>query len=364
MIKEIKQVRIEPHTQEWLDYRYAKGFGGSDIASVVATRSKTIAELTYTPPIKFFLQMIGEPVQSFTGNVASESGHYFEPIIMDWLKYWDIDHPDQLEMFRRITRNEKLNKVIRPKVYMENTKYPWLFYSPDAFCWPGKDMGTVKALGESKNTTSMEARRYVNKVSPSFFCQVQQGLLITELPVAYLCILIDGRWLEVVPIEPHKETQEIIIEASKDFWARIQKAREIKKKAGLVAYFGVNPETLNSEQKEAAELISSLEPDMIGTDAELSFIKEMCKPSEEDNPMAGTDEQRAWCEEYNRVGEAADAVDVRKKTLQIKLIESLKGSNKAVFGDDDKVYYSYKEDARGSRRLYVSPKIVNSELKK
>ncbi len=359
----IKQVRIEQHTQEWLDWRYQHGFGGSDIASVVATRSKTIAELTYTPPIKFFLQMIGEPVQAFTGNVASESGHFFEPIIMDWLRYWDIDLPDQVEMFRRIANHRpdnvtKINKVIRPKVFMTNDKYPWLFYSPDAFVW--KRYGDAKSLAESKNTTSMEARRYVNKVSPSFFVQVQQGLMITELPAAYLCILVDGRWMEVVTIEPHKPTWEIIEESSMEFWARILKARQIKEEYGLPAYFGVNPDALTSKQRDGAELVASLEPDTIGTDAELAFIKEMVKPSEEDNPMIGTEEQRLLCEKYNAVNASADDVEVEKKKLQIELITSLHGSNRANFDDEGKLYYSYKADARGSHRLHVSPKIVKS----
>lgn len=300
--------------------------------------------------------MIGEPVQLFTGNVASESGHYFEPIIMDWLRYWNLKEPNQVEMFRRIANKERLHKVIRPKVFIENSKYPWLFYSPDAFVWV--DRGDIKALAESKNTTSMEANRYVNRVSPSFYVQVQQGLMLTELPVAYLCILIDGRWLEVVPIEPHLETQQLILESSTVFWEKVKKARQLKIEYELPAYFGINPDTLTDRQKEGVELISSLEPDMIGTDAELDFIKEMIKPSEDDNPMPGTEEQLLLCQYYNEIGDKKDLIEIERKKTQIALIESLQGHNKATFDDNGKVFFSYKEDARGSRRIYVSPKLV------
>src|SRR5579872_7513031 len=114
----IKQVRIPQHTPEWYKFRYENGFGGSDIASVVATRSQAIAELTYTSPIKQFLQMIGEPVQEFTGNIASESGHYFENIILHWLKYFDINDGDQLAMLRRVKQfplPPRCKKIIKPK---------------------------------------------------------------------------------------------------------------------------------------------------------------------------------------------------------------------------------------------------------
>lgn len=351
----IKQIRIEQHSQEWHDFRYERGFGGSDIASVLATRSSTIAELTYTPPIKQFLSMIGEPVQQFTGNVASEGGHFFEGVILKWLKYYDLDEPDQLQMFRRMAESpeKRLNKVIQPKVFMTNSKYPHLFYSPDSFVWP--KYGTVKMLGECKTTTSMEANRYTNHLNPSFFCQVQQGLMITELPFAILCILIDGRWLECITVEPHLPTWELILEASEEMWARITKARQIKKEYGLPAYFGVNPSVLTDRQREGAQLLADLEPDITGTDTELDFIREMIVPSEADNPMPGTDAQRQWCVEYLELGEEQDILEIERKKRQIYLLESLQGSNKAEFLDGS--YFSYKADKNGKRRFYISPKV-------
>ena len=231
-----------------------------------------------------------------------------------------------------------------------------MFYSPDSWVWP--NFGKEKGLSECKNTTSMEANRYAAKCSPSFYLQVQQGLMITELPFALLNILIDGRWLEVIKIEPHQPTWDLIIEASTEMWERIQKAREIKKQYELPSYFGINPDLLTEEQCTAAEMLSELEPDITGTESELDFIKEMIKPSEADNEMQGTEEQRMWCEEYLGLGDEKDLLEIERKKRYIYLIESLQGTNKAVF--EDKTFFSYKLDAKGSRRLYVSPKIMKA----
>lgn len=362
MEKRIRQIRINPHSKEWHQWRYDNGIGGSDISSVVATKSKIIAELTYNPPIKYFLGKIGEPINEFTGNVESESGHYFEPIILEWLKFYDLDESSdlrlaQIEMFRKIKQNKRVNKVISPKVFMRNDKYPWLFYSPDAWHW--KNGEGNKRLAECKNTTSMTARRFTNNVDPAYYLQVQQGLLITELECADLCILIDGRWFSIVTIEPNKEIHDLILEASHEMWQKVLTARKIKEEYELPAYLGINPEKLTPRQIEGVQILTDMEPDITGTDEELQLFKEMIVPSEEDNPMEGTPAQLAMCEKYNALKDDKDQVEIKRKELYIELIRSLEGRNKAIFNDN--TYFSYKADKNGNRSIYVSPKILKSD---
>lgn len=359
MKSHIHQIRVPVHTQEWLDWRYHHGIGGSEIASSVAMYSKTIAELTYTPPIKYFLGRAGEPIQEFTGNIASEVGIYFEGVIIRWMKYFDLEEPDQLGMLRRMRDGEKrLNKIISPKVFVTNDKYPNLFYSPDAYMWP--KYGTQKFLVETKSTTSMEAARYSNHMSPSFFLQVQQGLMLTELPYAVLAILIDGRFLETITIEPHQETMDLIVKAGNDMWERIMKARAIKKEYELPSYFGVNPSVLTENQRLGANLLADLEPDVIGTNAELEFVRSMIIPKEEDVAMQGTEEQRQWCVEYLELGEEQDALEIERKKRQIYLLQSLEGMNRSEFTDGS--FFSYKEAKNKTRRFYISPKVKNNGL--
>lgn len=355
----IKQIRIPQHTPEWHAFRYNTGFGGSDISAVVAGYNETIAELTYTPPLKYFLQMIGENVTQFTGNIASESGHFFEGVIIQWYRHYDLENPDQMQMFANIKANKRVNKVIRQKVFIVNSKYPNLFYSPDAFCRP-MYIGP-KRLVECKNTTSMEAARYVNHVSPLFWLQVQMGLMITELPCADLCILLDGRWLEVVTIEPNQEAHELIVSSAHDFWLKVLKARQLKEQYGITNYFGVSPDYFNEKQLEGVELISQLEPDLTGTKAELKFVKDMVKPKETEEIMQGTEEQRTWCEEYKNLGEDSGKIETRQRVLYGELIQSLGASNRADFNDG--AFFSYKTNVKGAKTLYISPKVLSEKVK-
>jgi hypothetical protein len=360
----IHHIRIEPHTPEWHKFRYENGIGGSEIAPVLASVSAPLAELVYTTPIKWYLAKIGEPVQEFTGNVESESGHFFEGVILKWYRYMDLESPSQMDMFQRIKSNSRINRVISPKVYITNDKYPGFFYSPDAFTWPGywamenKD-DAKKRLGECKNTTSMTARRFTNKVDPAFYCQVQQGLMLTELEEADLCILVDGRWFEVITIKANPEIHKKILEVGSDMWKRVLKARMLKIEYDLPSYYGINPQFLNERQQEGAQLLSSLEPDLLGTEDELDFIREMVKPTEEETQMIATPEQLELCKEYFLHGGEIKKSTRAQDSVKEKLILSLGGFHKAEF--EDKSFFSYKVDAKGSKRLYVQDKIIKSD---
>lgn len=353
-IGKIKQIRIKPHSDLWHKFRWDTGIGGSDIASCVAMQSPVIASLSYKAPLPFFLEKINEPVTVFSGNVSSEGGHFFEPIIAKFYRHFDLDKNEQMDMYANIKANKRINRAISPKVYVVNSKWPWLFCSPDLFVW--RRFGDTKALGEIKITTSMERKRYNLGVNPAHYIQIQQELMITGLPYCDLSCFTDGKWYECLTIEPNVETHQLIADTSHDMWKRILKARQLKAEYGITSYFGVNPDYLNERQREGAELLSQLEPEITGTDSEFEFIKSMIKPSEEDNPMQGTEDQKALCQKYNSFGDSISEIEVEKKRTYIQLIESLNGANRADFNDG--TFFSYKSNVKGARILHVSPRIL------
>lgn len=353
----IHHIRIKPHTPEWHKFRYENGIGGSEIATVLATVSEPLANMVWTPPIKWYLAKIGEKVQEFTGNVESESGHFFERIILQWYKYFDLENPSQLDMFQRIKENKRINKVVSPKVYITNDKYPGFFYSPDAFTWPYMQKDR-KRLGECKNTTSMTARRYVNKIDPAFFVQVQQGLMLTELEEADLCVLVDGRWFEVVTIKADPMVHQKIQEVGSDMWKRVLKARMIKIEYEIPNYFGINPSFFTERQLEGIELLNGMEPVLIGGEDELKFVREMIEPTEEETIMQALPEQFELCKTYLDLGEQIKQLDDKKSKTSSELILSLGGFHKAEF--EDKSFFSCKKDKKGTLRLYVQDKIIKS----
>lgn len=351
-----KDIRLKQGTEAWKQWRYETGIGGSEIASVLATDSFELSQLVYTPPLKLYLLKIGEPVQQFTGNVASYEGKLQERSIVERFKYYDLERPDNMLMHKNMEEGIVLNRVLRPNCVFHNPQWEWLFYSPDAV-WI-RDRKRHGIL-ESKLTNSMETNRYKNRVNPSHYLQVMTGLMITGLPIGYVLVLIDGQFFEPVPVYPDKEVFEWIQQISAQFWMRVAKARQIKIEYQIPAYFGVNPDMLTERQREGAELLSQLEPELIGSEHEMNFIREMIIPRPDEFPRDGDDDEFALCVEYIEAGEQIKKAEAKKREVYEKLLLSLDGCNIVNFPQAPVkgCYYSYMPDKNNKASIRVSPKI-------
>ena len=363
----VKRHRIKLHSKAWHEFR-KNGIGASEASSVLAMDSKVLADLVYTPPIKLHLQKIGEPVQEFTGNQASEAGRFQEKNIVQLLRHHDFENPDGTETYRRANRKEApLRKVIQPNCYFTNSKYPQLFASPDGLVYPDYNSPTFtkgakpRAGSEAKLTNSFEANKYKNRVSPSFVIQCYQNMMVVELDTWHLAILIDGIFFEVISLKADQEIFDQINYSTTKFWMNVIKARDIKEGAGLLAYYNANPTALTEMQLAVVEDLSALEPDLTGSDRELEFIKEMMIPTPEETTMIGTEEQRGLCINYLKAGEAIKAIESEKTLYTSELIKSLQGTHVAKFDDGKEGYFSYKPNKNGKASIYVSPKCLNPE---
>lgn len=358
----IKRHRVKLHSPEWYVFRNS-GIGASEVASVLAIESELLAELVHTPPIKLFLLKVGEPVQEFTGNQASEAGKYQESGIINLLRYYDFENPDGYETYKRANdpKVKPLRKVLQPKHYYTNSRYPHLFCSPDGIEYRG---GKMFAYAEGKLTNSMEAGRYPYRVSPAFILQCYQNMMILELETAYLCILVDGIFFEVITLKADQKIFEQIELATAKFWANVLQARILKESHGLQSYFNVNPAFLSDDQMVAIDTLHSLEPSITGTKEELEFIREICKPKEEFSEMIGTEEQRQLCIDYLKSGEKAKSVVKEKNLITSNLILSLTGTHVANFTDEEgkSIHFSYKPNKNGTPSIYVSPKFLKEEV--
>lgn len=358
MKKQYKDIRLRQGSPEWKAWRDQQGIGGSEVASVMATVSKELADLVYMPPLKLFLQKIGEPhIQQFTGNIQSESGHCMEHVIMDYMKYYELDAPDQMKMFKNKREGIVVNGVRKPNNVVQNLQWPWMYFSPDAFLCESPQSQKRIAILESKNTTSMESRKYSSKINPAFYLQVQAGLMITGLPVGYACILIDGCWLEIVPIYPDKEIHKWIEETVAQFWIKVVKARKLKIEYELPCYFQVNPDTLTPKQREGAIRIAELEPNLTGSEPEVDFIRGMIIPQAEETPREGTQEEWVYALNYLKAGEEEKGAKARKNIHLAEMLSSLNGVNVINFDEGKNGFYSYKPDKNGRPSIFVSPKL-------
>jgi hypothetical protein len=356
MKKPYKEIRLKQGTQAWLDWRQETGIGGSEVSSALATDSAELADLAYQTPIQLHLLKVGEPVTRFSGNVSSEEGKLQEPHIINRFRYYDLETPDQMSIYANMASGNKINGVYQPGNVLQNPKYPWLYYSLDAYVTESLNSRKAKGLIEAKLTTSMEANRYVNKVNPSHFLQLQTGLMITGFPIGYLISLVDGKWFNVLPVEPDKEIHQWIETVTAKFWTAVIKARMIKLEYGITSYINVNTDTLTEKQKEGVDILSQLEPSLIGSDHEIDFLKSMIIPRAEEIEREGTQSEFNSAIGYLQANVAVVEAEKKKKIHYGEMISTLDGFNKINFPSG---FYSYKADKNGKASLKVSDKILN-----
>ncbi len=351
-MKPYKDLKLSQGSDKWKKWRRNRGIGGSEIATVLATDSKDLADLIYTPPIKLYLDKIGENVQQFTGNVPSMEGQFQEHAIVERFKYWDLERPDALGMHKNREAGIVLNRVWNINTVFWNPEYEWLFYSPDAVLLVE---GERRAILESKLTTSMETSRYKNRLNPAFYLQIQMGLMITGLPIGYALILIDGQWFDVVPVHPDQAVFDWIKSISARFWASVLKARKIKIEYGIENYFAIDPMSFDEGKREGIKKLEMLEPMLTGNEREIEFIKEMIVPLPERVERQGTIEEQLMCMSYHKVNENLRDLQKEKNVLYSNMLKAMGGSNVVNF--DHGGYYSYLPDKNGKRSLHVSSKL-------
>jgi len=353
----IKEIYFPLHTLPWQQWRWHH-IGGSDISAVCAGYSQDLAEISWTPPIKYYLQMIGEPVTPFSGNVPSNMGQYIESVIIDLYRCYDHSIPPDkdnthlMTMFDRRKKNRRVNRIICRHNYVWNTDYPHLSGSPDGFIYENRGRGIL----EVKNMTSMEQNRYANKINPGHVLQCQHNMLCAGADYCDLIRLIDGTWMDVIRFEADKEQQDFILYCASDFWKKVLLARDIKEKNGIEAYYDMNFEFFTTpEEQEAVGVLQSMEPDFIGSDTELKWLKEYIKPVSESIERDILNTEESILSEYKGAHARRKACDLEVNKEQAKLITSMKGYQVV---NADGGYYSYKNNKNGVPRFYMTPKLL------
>jgi len=357
MTKPYKHIKLRQGTEEWSKWRDESGLGGSDVASALAIDSKELAELVYMAPIQLHMLKIGEPVTRFSGNESSEEGKLQEPQILERLRYYDIESNDQMSIYRNMRMNNKVNGIIQPGDVLANEKYPHLFYSLDAFMTAGVNSKKPVALIETKLTTSMEASRYENRTNPAHYIQLMTGLMITELPVGYLVTMIDGKWFNITKVTPDVEIFKWIAKTSAHFWQNVLRAKIIKREYEIDAYYNVNPAVFTPKQLEGVERLQALEPDLVGTDHEVQFIKDQIITTTEEVVREGTMVEDSFLRDYLRISNEIAAKENERNVAYSKLIGSLNGFNVIEYPEVKGGFYSYKANKNGRASLYISPKL-------
>lgn len=354
----IKEVHFPLYSPEWKAWRWDH-IGGSDIGAVCAGYHEELAETSWTPPLKYYLQMIGEPVEPFHGNVPSNMGQVLEPVIIDLYRCFDRTIPMDgsgtpfLDMFQKYHNGTRVNRIICRHNYSWNTDYPHLSCSVDGYMYEERGRGIL----EIKNMTSMEQSRYLNKMNPSHFLQCQHNMLCTGSEYCDLIRLTDGTWLDIVRLEINQKAWDTIIKSAGDFWTRVLEARRIKKEYNIDEYYDVNLEFFTKHQLEGVARLQAMEPDFTGTKIEMDWLKEFIKPAVDETCREMTEADVETLVEYKQAKEKKETYEKDVNKAIAKLTTTMNGCQVV---ESPLGYYSYKMTKGGYPRFYAQPKLLEA----
>ena len=174
---------------QWFATR-RKGVGGSD-ASAVCGISR------YSSPLDVWLLKTGRKPAT-PDNEAMHWGRLLEPVV-------------RAEFARRTGLAVKECPYL-----MAHNDYPFMLANVDGIV---TDKDGSKCVLEIKTTNSFTTAKDIEDGLPAeWFCQVQHYMAVTELPRAYLAVLIGGNKLQWQVVERDEETIQTIIALEHHFW--------------------------------------------------------------------------------------------------------------------------------------------------
>lgn len=140
-------------------------------------------------------------------------------------------------------------RIIKPSDMYRLKKYPWLTINYDGLMMTDEGMIPVECkwvstyadkyykFGQQSDVLferlpkEITKEAFINRaeqigIPPYYYCQVQQQLMGTEAPYAWLAVLRDKTWeLEVFKVPSSPELQEFIATETYKFWSRVERQR-------------------------------------------------------------------------------------------------------------------------------------------
>jgi hypothetical protein len=225
-------------TGMWYDdgkgaYWLAGGIGASEVATICG-----YAE--YDSLAALWAEKVGFHVNPFIENNRTVYGKVSEQLTGAQWKSWDGQ--GWHENFSQRMSNGQYPPVRDYKLYkyyIMNSKYPWLFCTPDLYAIPGThriSTGEVFDDGfpvEVKSVDYYRARSFKGDgVDPAHRCQLHQQMLLTETFYGEVAVSWNNGELDVYEVEFDLELAQEMIEKSYLFWnGRVLPAREAYHKA-------------------------------------------------------------------------------------------------------------------------------------
>ena len=301
----------------WLEFRQ-NGIGASEIATVMGLNQYKSAHQL------FYEKVEGAPEQE--DSIAMFMGRYNEDSIADLWQYWESD---QITMMQNYNEKKIVRKCRKINAYLINPQHPHLFASLDRVI---NKNGTDKEQAlELKTISAFSADQWISGIPPQYIVQLQQQLLVADLEEGELCILKDGRYMEVYSFSRNEEIINSIIEQSTLFWNNVLEARKL------------NAQGLPFEH---------LEPEIDHIEAYKDFLNEKFTATAQ--KAEATDEIYITGMQYLQCNEDEKNIKTEKTRLTNIIKAHMGDASMIDFGSAGKI--TWNENAKGTRTMLVKLK--------
>lgn len=203
-IKDVDFVSTKDMTRDrWLDVR-RQGIGGSDAGAIMGLNK-------YSSSLVVYYDKKG--LRQFDGNMATERGARFEPVIRKWTL-------ETLEL-----TGDKTAEIETAPVILFNLKYPYMIANLDGLINLKTNTVTLQGNaitglgGHEIKTSKMGDGFSDNEIPDSYYCQVQHYMAVTGLKWFILSAYIMVRdELKHYAVMRDDDFIERLIQKEGDFW--------------------------------------------------------------------------------------------------------------------------------------------------
>lgn len=309
---------------EWHAFRM-RGIGASEIGTVLGLNQR------WSSPIELWYKKLDPSPRIDIRSFFALNGLEQENTLAKYHRYWGGSAESVVKNMndkKVVRKNHKIN------AFVNNPKYPWLFASPDRLINKTKTAG--EGVLELKTMNSFEARKWEATVPPSYLLQVQQQMLVCDVKFGELATLTDGMF-DVIPFTRRADLEEMIIDKTKSFWDSVLTGRKILTQK----YNAIMNHNIRAANDLQAEL-ESLEPALVGGDAEEAFLKEKykSKPLAEIGLIKGNESDWLAAIELKAIKDKIKALGIDASFLQNTLIRRIADGSTIDFGNRGRVSHS------------------------
>jgi putative phage-type endonuclease len=313
--------------QEWIDDR-ANYLGGSDMGTILGLND-------YMSRVELFYQKLGE-IPAGLDSRFTFMGRYMEDVIADLFQYWDGDTES---IMLNYDMGRKVRQTTRTNFRFMDDRWPWISCNLDRFY---RELNhEERGIIDCKNMMGWVERKWEVGFPQYHVVQLMSYLGIMGMKKGYVVCLVEGNRIEAYPMDFSQDIFDTVIEWSRDFWDRIQRARKVMADTGatgnelvaMLSYQGIEPEP---EYNEAYE----------------EYLKKRFTP--EEGMRQGTDADLMIAHSLQQVKSEMKSMEARRTELSTRLM-SVIGPAQGLEFEGTKNRITWQPDSNGKRtlRLYL-----------